>query len=492
MNMSLERTAITQLMRELEAEYNVVDWKYNGWHAWPLLRAGLSFSLYSHKRSAIRRLASRVRNFPAVRRVRRLCSSFSKGEAMPAFPAGSRIPIVILDSYSIQPCKSGGCLYPYRPLLEKLSSWKIDAGIVRYGPYQANEELLPYPHIRWNRGPTKLLPIRIEWMHEHKNMMAAVVRQTGVQLSEFDWCILGSTELEAQCFQRLFENVDAKALLVTCWYQGRGFAASLAASRCGIQSIDVQHGTHDAGHFAYSGWTTAPAGGYELVPDLFWCWSQETARQFQEHNPGLTASVMPVVGGNLWINQNAQSVISPDRHNYEKARSLASQQERNIAVCMTGHLMAQLPDLLSLFRQSPRKWQWWLRIHRVMQDQLPKITAMLKANGISNVDWEFSNSLSLYELFTLCDTVVSDWSTCAQEALAFGKPVLLIHPTGRKTYSEAVDSGCMLYCDRKDAWLSALQTIRNIPSAKLREFSRLYFESSEIVEENLRSLFSVC
>ena len=47
----------------------------------------------------------------------------------------------------------------------------------------------------------------------------------------------------------------------------------LAAKRNGIRTIDIQHGVQSENDFLFSSWTNIPTNGYELLPDIFWCWS---------------------------------------------------------------------------------------------------------------------------------------------------------------------------------------------------------------------------
>src|SRR6185503_3691071 len=77
----------------------------------------------------------------------------------------------------------------------------------------------------------------------------------------------------ARWFERVLDRAQPELALISCYTSLPGMALSLAAARKQLRAVDVQHGV-TVQNPAYEGWTRFPEGGYELLPDLFWCWTE--------------------------------------------------------------------------------------------------------------------------------------------------------------------------------------------------------------------------
>jgi hypothetical protein len=58
------------------------------------------------------------------------------------------------------------------------------------------------------------------------------------------------------------------------------------------------------------------------------------------------------------------------------------------------------------------------------------------------------DELPLYALLRVVDLHVSSYSTCSNEALAFGKPTILLSEQGLAMFREFVEKGIMYYAQR--------------------------------------------
>jgi hypothetical protein len=170
-----------------------------------------------------------------------------------------------------------------------------------------------------------------------------------------------------------------------------------------------------------------------------------------------------------------------DRPLYERAARHCSSFARTILVCPCGNSLQHgvYPRLKSAIDRSPGNWKWMIRLHPRDRSRQREIEALLGAADLrQRLDLDFSNALSLYECISLCDVMVSDLSTCAQEGLAFGKPCVIIDPNGRDAYARPIAEGSMMYADGENI-ADALLRAASIPPDVCRRGAECFFASTE-------------
>src|SRR5207253_11421849 len=82
----------------------------------------------------------------------------------------------------------------------------------------------------------------------------------------------------ASFFRPRLERLRPSLAFVVNYYDARCMALILACRELGIRSVDIQHGVQGELHGAYGSWRRVPAGGYAVLPSIFWCWSGDEAR----------------------------------------------------------------------------------------------------------------------------------------------------------------------------------------------------------------------
>lgn len=99
-------------------------------------------------------------------------------------------------------------------------------------------------------------------------------------------------------YVRLFKRIDPKIVFVVCYYGPTQMAMICAAKSLGITVVDIQHGVQGKNNGRYGQWPVPPAKGYNLLPDLFWCWSDDDGKSIEKwgNNEHRT-----VVGGNVYL-----------------------------------------------------------------------------------------------------------------------------------------------------------------------------------------------
>jgi len=276
-------------------------------------------------------------------------------------------------------------------------------------------------------------------------------------------------------FEKWLQKTEARYLFAVCWYDPLVMAATMAARRCGIKTIEIQHGSQGEWHFAYSAWLRAPSEGYEVVPDVFWCWGKTAVEELHEYNPAFFVKSSAVPGGNLWLNLWRERV----------QRTTLTSSEKPAAPHKTILVSLQLdvePLLLDAIRASPSSWRWLIRFHPArekssrVQEEL-----MFKHASHPGVELDKANSLVLYELLGESDVHVTAYSACAIEALAFGVQTIIISSQGRMTFSSLIDQGLMMTADTSEKLIIEIEHAQRINPDKTPAIASMFANGDDAI-----------
>ena len=271
-------------------------------------------------------------------------------------------------------------------------------------------------------------------------------------------------------FERWLRRTQCKYLFLDCWYNWPSMAATMAAKRLGVRTIEIQHGRIGITHPAYAQWRQKPHQGYEVHPDIFWAWgSADVTSVVCEEQP----SRQTVIGGNLWLNHWREGRDQSFRPEIHDAQKLVAGYERSVLVTLQPALGTE--HLQAVIQHSPRSWRWLVRLHPRMHECLPKIAKALAETGHPGVDVESSTRAPLYALLLSADVHLTGFSTSALEALAFGKPTVLTSSLGESAFSEHIDRGVMIGAQDTRSVIRAIEKAATIDEAACLEESEQTF-----------------
>lgn len=153
-----------------------------------------------------------------------------------------------------------------------------------------------------------------------------------------------------------------------CYYSLEGMALCLACRKQGIPSIDIQHGIQGSGHRAYSRWTKVPQNGYELLPTLFWCWSDYEAETISDWGEIAGNQHKAIVAGNPWLDKfqefTKSDVFRAESKEFDK---LIANKQKVLLVCLSGipSFGVGLDEfLLDTMKNSAPSFLWLVRMHQ--------------------------------------------------------------------------------------------------------------------------------
>lgn len=464
-----------------ESTHSVENYIVNGWHVWPLLRCLI---LWMHEmssgprrvsvfRALLRRHFGSVsligkRLLPLRRYLSHLSANYRRllvghGKVNELINKQADVIFLTLSERRVIVNSTFYEIYtdPFVELLSELGFGSLvwEEGVSRHPQY--SESVNIFDRLASERVPLPRKLKEPDWFFDYMVLVDSIIGRK-IAWTEIAYQIELVTNF-ASVFELWMRIATARFLFVVCWYNPIAMAATMAARRCGIKTIDIQHGYEGKGHIAYSSWLRRPSDGYEVVPDVFWCWGNTNAEELRESNPGFLPKSSFVAGGNLWLNRWRQ----PASKSVLASRPLhnALRWEKKILVT----LAFEAPTLLlEVIAASPSTWLWMIRLHpKSSMEQRVAIMAKVQEIGHVGVDIDHHSSALLYELMSDCDVHVTESSSCAIEALAFGVRTVIMGGTaygdlGKFSYRRYIEESLMDTADTVSDMIVAINSSKRL------------------------------
>ncbi|MCM0083486.1 hypothetical protein L4X63_18020 [Geomonas sp. Red32] len=290
-------------------------------------------------------------------------------------------------------------------------------------------------------------------------------------------------------FEKWLRATGAKLLVSVCWYGLDVMAATLAARRVGVVTVDLQHGVQGRDHHGYSGWAKVPPVPYEVVPDLFWCWGEEQKRTLLAENEAFAAQCDVAVCGNLWLNKWHTDGDLGGEEGGELARSTAGFEK---TILVTLQTPGEFTDfIVEAVRESPPGWFWLLRFHPATPEaERAHFEEKLQSVRRANFETEQASRMAMYALMQLSDVQVTGYSTSAQEALFFGIPTVTVTANGASALKGLVDAGIVLHVETLQELFEALKRCETISSKQCQDSVQNYFAPPQVAGQGIDQLLS--
>jgi hypothetical protein len=257
-----------------------------------------------------------------------------------------------------------------------------------------------------------------------------------------------------------------------------GMAFNLACRETGIISVDVQHGIQNDFHGAYGRWLKVPEGGYELLPKVFWCWSEDESNTIEKWSKGFESFHRPIVGGNPWL---TKWLVDDDvlvRAYDSRISRIKKTESKPIHILYTLQL-EMIPEwVLRAISQSSVDCFWWIRIHPTQVHQRERVLELIKKHNLKNVELDEATALPLYALLRHMDVHVTAWSTTVIEASIFGVRSIVIHEFGVDLFEKQIRSEVAISAFNPNDLVQGVKA----QSKKVKGFTRKRNSEAEICE----------
>jgi hypothetical protein len=233
----------------------------------------------------------------------------------------------------------------------------------------------------------------------------------------------------AKLYGYIFKKTKAKYTIGLCYYSNPMFGMNLAAKRMGVGSIDFQHGTQGSLHSAYT-FNKKPIGGYNILPNQFWCWDEESADHLKSWI--LNDHIVRIVG-NPWIDFITKQQF--DQYNLPADKPIVLFTLQPIKPILDSYL-------LETINSTKNKFHWWIRVHpRFSPQEYDELKDLILLWGLN--DSIELNKSSVYPLPYLLNHVsvhISKYSGSVIEGVLQRTPSIILEEIGVNSFRNYIDS----------------------------------------------------
>ena len=295
-------------------------------------------------------------------------------------------------------------------------------------------------------------------------------------------------------FTGILTVLKPKAVFLAGYDEELSMALIAACKPLEINTIDVQQHAFGTYHGMYTHWMSMPDSGYRLLPDYFWCWSSSDVQNIQDGKASGHGAPRPVIGGNLWLTKWLTDDSMMPGKNAESYLNKLDLSQKRILVSLSNTEDCVGDNLIEAIQQSPPDWHWWVRVYPGNDRKIEEVSSLFADLNISNVEVSIPSKIPVYRLLKYVNWHVCERSSVAIEALQYGVPSIIIHPSGREQYFQHIMDGYFAY---KENPPEIVEQIEKEPS--LVDKAEKYIVTSRVyaldalfdVVENARSLVSV-
>lgn len=302
----------------------------------------------------------------------------------------------------------------------------------------------------------------------HYDDVRNLLRERGFVLSVLDLGVMKRWGVKVAAMARLFGGVLDKTQprigFVVSYYWDVGFAFVLACRQRRILCVDIQHGSQDGRHEAYNFWSAVPHGGYSVLPDIFWTWSEEDAGAVNVWAERLEQPWHRGVWGGhpqfaVWLDDADPQTRKFDALITSIKKAHEGQFDILVALQDLDGYSAVWDKLADLINSSPSNWRWWLRRHPVPAFNRGAGIKKLLALKRRNVLLDEATSLPMPALLRNVGAVLSLMSSTAVEASFFGHRPIFLTEDARHQFSEIFKADKADVINDMDALMEHLGTM---------------------------------
>jgi hypothetical protein len=245
-------------------------------------------------------------------------------------------------------------------------------------------------------------------------------------------------------YGRLLRSIQPRLVAVNCYYSLQNMALIDACRRERILSVDLQHGVQGDSHIAYGRWSGLPEGGWDLLPDRFWCWSEVEAAAIRAWSP-VDGRHQPLVGGNPWLElwrSGDSEIVKAMQASVETLTALSAGRRRVLVTLQWGmNDEAYLMPLLKAMQTAREDVDWWIRLHPLMLHRLEEIEQLLAHHRLLHTTVQQPTRLPLLALLRAADVHVTYSSSSVLEAAELGVSSVITGDYSRSLYADLIAAG---------------------------------------------------
>jgi hypothetical protein len=234
----------------------------------------------------------------------------------------------------------------------------------------------------------------------------------------------------AYIYDILLRKFNSRVAILLGYYTVQRYAMIYAARKLNVVSIDLQHGSQGPLHVSYSNFNNVPKGGYNLLPDIFWCWDEASANFIAKWTANQDFHKV-IVGGNAWVEHNSATSGS----------HLVFPSKKIIIYTM----QMDVPEdyIIKAIKNSDADYEWWFRFHpRTSAAVKEQIGSLLTENNITDrVNIIEANEYPLPAILNKAVIHISKSSGSIIEGVQLGVHTIIIDELGVTKFEDYVNEG---------------------------------------------------
>ena len=447
--------SLLEIVNNIEDELDVENWKYEDIYIWPLYR------FYIHTKLRASKAAFQNLFFEKLKRIigslfslRSVCTTIVHLKKI------SNVDIVFLSNSSFKRFKKGNkWVDPYvHPVAKSLDELDLKYQILETDlkKNKKNDNYVSLINIDdlVNFIYFFIAPFFLIWssiIHKFKanKFFSNQINQSlnkkdiNLQIPEDIFFIKQLANLKAKSFifKIILRRLNARYGVITGYGSQEGLSFCMACNALGIKSIELQHGVISEEMPRYGKWFKVPDDGYEVLPNLFWCWNENDYKFIHKWSKDCNEHHVKK-GGNLFIKNyknylDNEALLKNDELNkramsHKKFVLYALQAEEWQSEWLLDKILNQDLDILWGFRFHPSYYS------KAREDN---IRNKFKERGLSNYDFNLVNhpSMNILNCIDLSDAVISAFSSSLLESIMLKKHACIIHKEGIEHYKQYID-----------------------------------------------------
>ncbi|WP_237715493.1 hypothetical protein [Pelosinus fermentans] len=495
-----------KILTKIEKDFPVNTWEVDGVHIWPLIRNGLSYNLFSLPTTdlVVSDSTSKCRIFKRgfslikqnIDYIKTYIWDFRKNDKI----NNRQADVLFLNNT--------GCRRNLKdvwydvfcdPIIEKLNNEQISHFVLewnnsKYRMPRNNKSKLIQPFIDYIRIKTKLIKknkkyqCTLSGLEEFNKYLQSIDARIELYTSEELCREYHFLDELARRFSKDIKVLKPKIAFVSIYYTDVDLAFILACKRNNVITVDIQHGVQGRWQSAYGQWSNIPSNGYELLPDVFWNWSQVEFDAILEWSQS-NGKHHPFVGGNLFLEQWLDQSSAMIKH-YDNIINvgLRNKQTSKITVLYTSNYGKIPKYMIDVIKSSSDIFTWWIRIHPGMIEKMNIFEDDLKQEGLTDVEIQLPTTLPLPALIRYCDVHITAYSTVVLEAEKFGVASVVTDKSSTYRYGEQINSGVVIEEYEDGDLISAIKK-QALHSKRLKNVIYTSYNREEV--NVIRNLFEV-
>lgn len=258
--------------------------------------------------------------------------------------------------------------------------------------------------------------------------------------------VINNYTIFVPAYKEFLKTINPRQLITYCYYNKNINAFIYSGNILNIETIEYQHSSISNTHFAYAPWNELhPKDSISLhFPKQFYVWEEADKELIINNFSSSNYTPKITITGNLHLKYEQKKYGA----NYKKSNT-----KKNILLCLQG---TWIPPFLEEFIKDSQDYKWYIRLHpRYPNDKIEM--EKLHAFCPKSINIAEANTLPLYELFTIVDTVITSFSGTALEAEQFSKNVLIFGEEGLISYKDKIALGKFHFINDKVSLLKYIE-----------------------------------